>query len=60
MKYFIFLIATVIVSTSVAQKKTVFSGELVYNIERINPKDSIPSKMLVYAKDSLLKIINFS
>ena len=60
MKYFNFLIATVIISTSVAQKNTLFSGELVYNIERINPKDSIPSKMLVYAKDSLLKIINFS
>ncbi len=43
-----------------SQKERTFNGELLYNIERINPKDSIPSKMLIYAKDSLQRVVNFS
>jgi len=42
------------------KNKAAFSGELLYNIEKLSPADSTPSKMLIYAKDSLLKVINFS
>jgi len=43
-----------------SQKDRTFSGELLYTIERISPKDSIPGKMLIYAKDSLQRVVNFS
>jgi hypothetical protein len=43
-----------------SQKTRVFNGELLYEIERVSPKDSIPGKMLIYAKDSLLRVVNFS
>lgn len=60
MKYIFFIAVTFIISTAVAQKKGSFSGELVYNIEKLSPKDSSQAKMLIFAKDSLLKVINFS
>jgi hypothetical protein len=43
-----------------SQKERTFNGELLYTIERISPKDSIPGKMLIYAKDSLQRVVNFS
>ena len=43
-----------------SQKDRTFNGELLYTIERISPKDSIPGKMLIYAKDSLQRVVNFS
>lgn len=43
-----------------SQKERTFNGELLYVIERISPKDSIPGKMLIYAKDSLQRVVNFS
>lgn len=45
---------------AISQKTRVFNGELLYEIERVSPKDSIPGKMLIYAKDSLLRVVNFS
>ena len=44
-----------------AQKKHLpFSGELLFKAQRVIPMDSIQEHMLIYAKDSLLKVINFS
>lgn len=43
-----------------SQKQTPFSGELTYTIERVDQPDSSRSKMLIYAKDSLLKVVNFN
>ena len=45
---------------TLSQKTRVFNGELLYEIERVSPKDSLPGKMLIYAKDSLQRIVNFS
>ena len=44
----------------ISQKTRVYNGELLYEIERVSPKDSLPGKMLIYAKDSLQRIVNFS
>lgn len=46
--------------TSWSQKQKPFSGELTYTIERVDQPDSARAKMLIYAKDSLLKIVNFN
>ena len=50
-----------------SQKTKSFSGELIYHIEKIeaNPNELVLSeveeeKMIIYAKDSLLKIVNFN
>ncbi|MFM1809626.1 MAG: hypothetical protein RLZZ382_851 [Bacteroidota bacterium] len=44
-----------------SQKKQLpFSGELLFKAQRVIPMDSIQEHMLIYAKDSLLKVINFS
>ncbi len=37
-----------------------FSGTLTYRIERVDIKDSVQSKMIIFARDSLIKIVNFS
>jgi hypothetical protein len=37
-----------------------FNGTLVYHIERVDIKDSSASKMMIFARDSLIKIVNFS
>lgn len=42
------------------KKQNAFSGEMLFQINSIAPADSMQEKMLIYAKDSLLKIINFS
>jgi hypothetical protein len=43
-----------------SQKKDSFSGELVYSIERVDKKDSIKAEMIIYARDSMLRIVNFN
>ena len=44
-----------------SQKKHLpFSGELLFKAQRVIPMDSMQEHMLIYAKDSLLKVINFS
>ena len=61
MRKLILLLFTTLSLSYFSQKNQVaFSGELLYNIEKLSPADSLPAKMLLYAKDSLLKVINFS
>jgi len=43
-----------------SQKNNVFSGELTYEIERVYKKDTNRTFMIIYAKDSLLKVVNFN
>jgi hypothetical protein len=43
-----------------SQKQKPFSGELTYSIERVDQKDSVKAEMIVYARDSLLRIVNFN
>ena len=59
-KLAIILFSSLSLSCFSQKNKAAFSGELLYNIEKLSPADSTPSKMLIYAKDSLLKVINFS
>lgn len=59
--YFSFILILFFTSKLSAQKHIqCFSGELIYEISNIQLEDSIQEKMLIYAKDSLLKVINFS
>jgi hypothetical protein len=37
-----------------------FNGTLTYRIERVDVKDSVEAKMIIFARDSLIKIVNFS
>lgn len=60
MKYQLTLVCFLLLTTLFAQRNSPFNGELTYNIERLSPKDSSQAKMLIYAKDSLQKVINFS
>lgn len=43
-----------------SQNTAIFSGELTYEIERVDKKDTNRSFMIIYAKDSLLKVVNFN
>ncbi len=43
-----------------SQKQKPFSGELTYSIERVDQKDSVKAEMIVYARDSLIRIVNFN
>lgn len=61
MKY-LTLVLTIIFSFQYvfSQKNGVFSGELTYEIERVDKKDTNRTFMIIYAKDSLLKVVNFN
>ena len=48
------------IQTYICQKQTPFCGELVYSIERVDKKDSVQAEMIIYARDSLLRVVNFS
>ena len=48
------------IQTYICQKQTPFYGELVYSIERVDKKDSVQAEMIIYARDSLLRVVNFS
>lgn len=41
-------------------KQAPFSGELMFTAIRVIPADSVKEIMLIYAKDSLSKVVNFS
>jgi hypothetical protein len=43
-----------------SQNSKPFNGTLTYRIERVDLKDSVEAKMIVFARDSLLKIVNFN
>jgi hypothetical protein len=61
MKLTVFLFSFLCSVTIIAQKKQLpFSGELLFKAQRVIPMDSVQEHMLIYAKDSLLKVINFS
>ena len=61
MKYFKFTAFLFCISCFYSQKKQpVFSGEMLFSSQRVIPMDSSKEHMLIYAKDSLLKIVNFS
>jgi len=61
MKFTVFLFSFLWSVILIAQKKQQpFSGELLFIAQRVIPMDSAQESMLIYAKDSLLKIINFS
>lgn len=60
MKYLTLLLAIIFSFQYVfSQKNDVFSGELTYEIERVDKKDTNRAFMIIYAKDSLLKVVNF-
>jgi hypothetical protein len=48
------------IQTYKSQKQNPFCGELVYQIERVDVKDSVKAEMIIYARDSLLRIVNFN
>ena len=61
MKYLTLLLAIIFSFQYVfSQKNDVFSGELTYEIERVDKKDTNRTFMIIYAKDSLLKVVNFN
>ena len=61
MKYLTLLLAIIFSFQYVfSQKNDVFSGELTYEIERVDKKDTNRAFMIIYAKDSLLKVVNFN
>ncbi len=43
-----------------SQENKPFSGELVYTIERADKKDSVKAEMIIYARDSMLRVVNFN
>ena len=43
-----------------SQNSKPFNGTLTYRIERVDVKDSVDAKMIIFARDSLLKIVNFN
>lgn len=58
---FIFLILCLFCFQNlIAQKQNQFSGELTYSIERVDKKDSIKAEMIIYARDSLIRVVNFN
>jgi hypothetical protein len=60
MRYFLLFLIFSCLTKPFAQKQLPFSGELTYKIERVDVKDSSKSIQLIYAKDSLIKIMNFN
>ena len=61
MRYFLLaLLLSLFITSWFSQNKGSFSGELTYEIERVDKKDSIRSFMIIYAKDSLLRVVNFN
>jgi hypothetical protein len=60
MRYFVLFLLLSSISNFISQKQTPFSGELTYKIERVDVVDSTKSIQLIYAKDSLIKVVNFT
>ena len=44
---------------AISQRLKAFSGVLTYEIQSVNTPDTVVSKMIIYAKDSLLHVVNF-
>jgi hypothetical protein len=60
MRYFLLFLVLSFKTKPFAQEQLPFSGELTYKIERVDVKDSSKSIQLIYAKDSLIKVVNFN
>jgi len=61
MRYFLIaLLLSLFITSGFSQNKGSFSGELTYEIERVDKKDTNRTFMIIYAKDSLLKVVNFN
>lgn len=61
MKCFVLLLGILYSISFFAQKnQKPFSGELLFSAVRVIPKDSVRESVLLYAKDSLVKVITFS
>ena len=61
MRYFLLaLLLSLFITSGFSQNKGSFSGELTYEIERVDKKDTNRTFMIIYAKDSLLKVVNFN
>ncbi|MFM7472617.1 MAG: hypothetical protein ACKO00_01700 [Crocinitomicaceae bacterium] len=59
--FFTLLLFTIVtIPTLFSQKNRSFSGVLTYTIESVNSKDSVRSKIIIYAKDSLIRVVNFN
>ena len=43
-----------------SQNQKTFSGELTYSIERVDKNDSVKAEMIIYARDSLIRVVNFN
>ena len=56
---FLFLLVFILNFTIFGQQKP-FSGEITYKIERVDVKDSSKAIELIYARDSIIKVVNFS
>ena len=54
------LLLSLYITSGFSQNKGSFSGELTYEIERVDKKDTVRSFMIIYAKDSLLRVVNFN
>jgi hypothetical protein len=61
MRYFLIaLLLSLFITSGFSQNKGSFSGELTFEIERVDKKDTNRTFMIIYAKDSLLKVVNFN
>jgi hypothetical protein len=57
--FLIFTVLFILTSPTISQQVP-FSGELVYKVQRVDKLDSTFSQVLIYAKDSILKVVSFS
>lgn len=65
---FLFVFAVIVnINKGLSQKDKSFSGELIYMVTQVDaspneliPSDNAEKKVIIYAKDSLLKIVNFN
>lgn len=48
------------IASAYGQQNGHFNGALTYRIERVDVKDSVQAKMIIFARDSMIKIVNFS
>lgn len=56
----LFLVFWLALATNAQKNQKPFSGELLFSAVRVIPKDSVRESVLLYAKDSLVKVITFS
>jgi len=60
MKYSFLLVFIFYLSNFFSQNQDHFSGELTFKVERVDINDSVKSVQIIYAKDSLIKVVTFN